>query len=111
MIKNKTENAKVLVTFFKDFSGDVTEWKIAFYELFRYQMTFYYAHEIEASESRANGVFVRLVIKPAFEKNALDLMHDLGFKNINVYDAKVLAVNPYADDTIHFDVETAYIDW
>lgn len=66
----------------EDFDGDVAKWKNAIYELFRYDMTWSFAHKIDVIDSRSSGVFVSIISKPAFEESLLDTMHDLGFRNI-----------------------------
>ena len=76
------EDAVRITAHFKDFAGTVSEWKDAIYELFRWDMTWSFAHKIDVIESRSNGVFVSLSIKPKFEKPLLETMEDLGFRNI-----------------------------
>lgn len=78
-----------LVAYLNDFDGDVQKWKHSFYEIWRYQMGYTFAYYIGVNENRRNGVFVRLIIKPGFKGNALDMMNDLGYREIKVYDASV----------------------
>lgn len=66
-----------------DFEGDVQEWKLKFYELWRYQMTWNFAYEIAVRDSAGSGVFVDVVARKAFEKNVMSMMEELGYKNIS----------------------------
>ena len=66
-----------------DFDGDVQKWKLAFYELWRYQMTWHFAHEISVFDNSRSGVFVRIICKPSYEKCILGTMEELGFRNIH----------------------------
>lgn len=75
------EDAVHIVSHLNDFVGNVQEWKNAVYELFRYDMTWSFAHKIDVIESRSSGVFVSIIAKPAYEKSILGTMEDLGFRN------------------------------
>lgn len=78
-----TENTVEITARLTDFAGDVQSWKNAVYELFRMNMTWDCAYRIEVNENR-NGVFVRVVAKPAFEKNIRSFMTNAGFGSLNV---------------------------
>jgi len=45
-------------------------------------MTWSYSHRIDVRESRNSGVYVSLLIWPAFEDQVVDTMKDLGFKPV-----------------------------
>ncbi len=79
------EDAAHITARLEEFDGDVAKWKNSVYELFRYDMTYSFAHKIDVGESRKGGVFVSLIIKPAFEESVKETMGDLGFRNLNVY--------------------------
>lgn len=64
-----------------NFEGGLAEWKDSIYQLFRYNMTFDFAHRIDVREGRKNGVYVYLVIRPAFQESLMNTMDELGFKN------------------------------
>ena len=68
--------------YLKDFAGITSEWKIAVYEMFRWQMTWGFAYKIDVIESNDSGVFLTMLIKPAFEKSVLETMENYGFTNI-----------------------------
>ena len=57
-----------------NFDGGLTEWKDSIYQLFRYNMTFDFAHRIDVREGRENGVYVYLVIRPAFQESLMNTM-------------------------------------
>lgn len=79
------EDAVHIVSFLNAFDGNVSEWKNAVYDLFRWDMTWSYAYKIDVIENRKNGVFVSLVIKPSFETSVVDTMTDLGFREVKTY--------------------------
>lgn len=78
------EKSLLVTAKWSDFDGDVQQWKDAIYELFRYQMTWSFAHQIELIDSRNSGVFVSIHCRPAYKENLLDTMEDLCFRNVNV---------------------------
>lgn len=83
------EGALLVIAHFKDFDGDFQKWKDSFYELWRYQMTWSFAYELIVTESKKNGVFVRMVINRTYENPLLNTMEDLGYKDIKVSGAVV----------------------
>lgn len=89
------------VAHLRDFDGDVQQWKNAFYELWRYQMTWSFAHEIIVQESRANGVFVRVTFNRTYEGVLTSTMENLGYRDIKI-DGVVIG---WTDDGIEFDGE------
>ena len=104
------ENALRITATLEDFNGTVSEWKIAFYELWRYQMTWHFAYEISVIDSRNSGVFVLLKCKPAYKKNILETMESLGFKNINCEDEEIGAIEctDFPDDML---IDTVIVDY
>lgn len=101
-IYDRTAEAIRITSRLDDFDGDVAKWKDAFYELWRYQMTWSFAYKIEVIESGGSyfdrKVFVELVVKEAYKTNALDLMETLGYRNVKTEDIKVGIVNEYKHD-------------
>ena len=77
-----TEDAVLITSHWRDFKGELQDWRNAIYDLFRWDMTYSYAHKIDVIESRKNGVFVSLRIKPEFEESVVETMKDLGFCKI-----------------------------
>lgn len=83
------EDAVCISSRLSDFKSDgihdeAQKWKYAIYQLFRFDMTWGFAHKIEVRENNTTGVFVRLTIKPAYEEQTLELMEILGFRNMQV---------------------------
>lgn len=78
-----------IVAYLDNFDGDVQKWEHSFYQIWRYQMGYSFAYFIGVNENRRNGVFVRLIIKPGFKQNVLDMMDDLGYREIKISDAAV----------------------
>ena len=89
-----------VIAHLEDFDGDVNDWKINFYELWRYQMTWGFAFEISVGESRQNGVFVDLLVKKPYKKNILETMQELGYRNITHYDETVGIVYGYEHEDL-----------
>lgn len=89
------ENAVRITAKLDDFDGDSAKWRDSFYMLFRYQMTWDFAYEITVRESRRSGVFVDMLIKPAYRENILETMDDLGYKKANAFEEKVGIVDNY----------------
>lgn len=101
------ENSITVRTWFKDFKPEnITEfitdnrsklelWKYSIYELYRYQLSFEYAYSINIRETRRSGVYVMLVIKPAFNTSVLGLLETLGFTNIETENTKTAIIDGY----------------
>lgn len=81
-----------------DFEGDVAKWKDAFYQLWRYQMTWDFAYSIRVSERRETGVYVSLLIKKAYTKQVKKLLADLGYRKISEWGEHVGIVQTYDID-------------
>lgn len=75
------EEAVRVQSHLNDFSGMGSEWKYAVYQLFRYNMTWGFAHRIDVKEGRSRGVYVDMLINPAYEEQLKETMDGLGFKN------------------------------
>lgn len=82
------EDALYITADLEDFDGDVQKWKTAFYELWRYQMTWHFAHRIYV-EDTSDGVYVGIYCKPAYRGSLLDTMETLGYRNIQVIDYEI----------------------
>lgn len=84
-------------------------WKLAFYELWRYQMTWHMAYELEVIDGNSS-LFVSVLCKKAFIDNLLNTMEGLGFKDCQTYGCNVGVIDGYrlADAN---DVEYLYIDY
>lgn len=96
------EDAISVTATLNDFNGTVQEWKIAFYELWRYQMTWHFAHKISVHDSRGSGVYVCVLCKPAYEKNIVDTMESIGFRNVKVQheDIGTIECTDFPDDML-----------
>lgn len=94
------ENALRVVAEMNDFEGDVDKWKTAFYEMWRWQMTWSFAYEIAVREGRKSGVFIDMLIRPAYRTSVLGTMEDLGYRNIRVYEDPVGVVYDLDDYSI-----------
>ncbi len=65
-----------------DFDGNVEQWKKAFYEVWRYQMSWDFAYSIKVGERRKTGVYINLLIKKAYLKPVKEMLKDLGYRNV-----------------------------
>ena len=81
-----------------DFSGSLNEWKNAFYEIWRWQMTWDFAYSIRVSERRESGVYISMLVKKAFLKNVKDLLDRLGYKNATVTKEHIGIIQTYDID-------------
>lgn len=109
------ERATLVEAWLGDFDGDIAKWKDSFYQLWRYQMTWSFAYQIGLIERR-NGVYVRMIVRPAYRKSLEETMPDLGYGNIKFEDCKVVIADGYSvgeafgeEETL--DVECAELDW
>lgn len=111
------EDAVRVRAFFNDFDGDIPKWKEAFYEIWRYQMTWSFVHEIEVHEvgQRRDGNYdlcTSLLVKPAYRKNVESMMGDLGYKNLHITEEPVGVVQTWdIDDEDAQMVSTIVTNW
>lgn len=75
------EQAVGLATSAKDFKGK--DWRNAFYEVWRWNMTWNFAYSIKLIESRSDGVVLILTIKRAFFDQVFSMLEDLDYSNIH----------------------------
>lgn len=83
------EDAVYVTASLEAFDGDVAKWKLMVYEVFRFQMTWHFAHRIDLYDYRNGGVYINLLCKPAYEKNVIDTMKDLGFVDVKAEHQKI----------------------
>ena len=91
-----------------DFDGNVGEWKDAFYQVWRFQMTWHFAHEIKVAERRGDNdgweVYISILCKPSYVKNIIGAMEDLGYRNITTEDEKYGEIYAYETSDKFFDL-------
>ena len=102
-IFDETEKAVRVTASYEKFDGDFAKWKESFYMIWRYQLTWNFAYEITLKESR-RGVFVDLLVKPAYKSNVADMMEDLGYKEVLYDDERVGVIYRY-DNNMPDDIE------
>lgn len=96
------EDAVRVKLYLKNFD-ESKDWKTAFYELWRYQMTWDFAYEIKVCEARNDGVYVSMLIRKAYMKNVIDVMEELGYGNLNTDTEHVGIVETYDIDAPEAD--------
>ena len=89
---------------FEDFDGDVEKWKGAFYEVWRHQLTYSFAYEIELRENRS-GVFLSMLVRESYKEQAEGLS-ELGYK-FSVYEENAGVINDY---DLPDDVECIFVE-
>ena len=103
-VYDRKEKAIYVTSKLEDFDGDVQKWKDAFYELWRYQMTYSFAYKIEVKESGGSyferKVFVDLLVRENYKDNVIDLMKTLGYQNINISEETIGIIDGYEHDIL-----------
>ena len=105
---DEIEKAVRVTANYGNFDGDIAKWKESFYMIWRYQLTWSFAYEITLNESR-RGVFVDLLIKPAFKNDVAGMMEDLGYKEVQFSDERVGVIYRY-DNDIPSDIDYIFAD-
>lgn len=100
------EDAVRVTATYKDFDGNIAQWRDTFYELWRYQMTWSFAYELAVREGKC-GVFVDILAKPAYKSDILRTMEALGYKEVNAYEVKVGVIDSWALDS---DIDDIVVD-
>lgn len=100
------EKAYRFIAYYHDFeeSENVDKWKFAFYEVWRHQLTYNFAYEIELRENR-NGPFLSMLVREGFKENA-ERLSELGFE-FSIYEETAGVVNDY---DLPDDVETIFVE-
>lgn len=93
------DDAVRIETDLNDFAGNVEEWKKAFYEVWRYQMTYDFAYNIRVSERRESGVYMSMLVKKAYAEQTKELLKHLGCQKITEWGEHVGIVQLYDIDT------------
>lgn len=88
------DKAVNIIARYKDFDGDLDAWKDAFYQVWRYQLTFDFAHEIALKESKAD-VYIKIICKPCYKDNCVELLKSLGCKEITEETAVIGGISAY----------------
>ena len=88
------EKAIAIEATYEDFDGEINRWRESFYTIWRWQLTWSFAYRIEIRERRT-GVYLWMLIKPAYKANILDTMDDLGYREIKTEDVTVGLVSSY----------------
>ena len=84
-----------------------TAWKLAFYELWRYQMTWSMAYDLAVIDGREN-LFVRVICKEAFLDSLLETMEGIGYRDISQRESNVGLIDCLK---VPDDVEMIDIGW
>lgn len=105
-----SEKALRINASFQDFDGDVTKWKESFYTVWRYQMTWSFAHEIFLVDRRSSGVNLVMICKPKHKEDILNMMEDLGYRNVFCDDEDIgtIECTEFPDDML---IETVIVDY
>lgn len=97
---------------YEDFNGGDQEWQLAFYQLWRYQLTFEFAYSLKVWEYSDNTLAVVMVVRPAYKNALLSTMQSLGYRNVKTEECKALEISPYDGDMEkQYDIEAAVIQY
>jgi hypothetical protein len=89
---------------FEEFSGDLAKWRDAFYEVWRHQLTYSFAYEIELRENNA-GVYLSMLVRESFKEQAKGL-EELGY-HFTITEETAGVINDY---DLPDDVESLFIE-
>lgn len=89
------EPAVSIIAYLSDYAHDVDRWKHDFYELWRWQMGYSFAYKIDLIDTRDRGVYISLLVKPAYKKSVIEKMEEYGYGNIQAHDERVAIVETY----------------
>lgn len=89
---------------FERFDGNVETWKNAFYEVWRHQLTYNFAYEIELRENRS-GVFLSMLVREAYKEQAEGLS-ELGY-HFSIDEETAGVINDY---DLPDDVECIFVE-
>lgn len=103
-MKIYTEKAYRFTATFEAFGGDVEKWKQAFYEVWRHQLTYSFAYEIELRENRS-GVFLSMLVREAYKEQAEGLS-ELGY-HFSIDEETAGVINDY---DLPDDVECIFVE-
>ena len=93
----EVEEAVRITSPFESFDGDLEKWKDAFYQVWRFQLTWSFAYEIALKETRSAGVYLSMLVKPKYKSGILEVLDDLGYRDIHTY-AENVGVLAYVSD-------------
>lgn len=100
---------------YEDFDGGDEKdraWQYAFYQMWRYQLTYDFAYEIKVNEYSDNTLDMIMIIRPSYKDAAVKTMRRYGYRNIRVRDCKVLEISHYDGDMENeYEVEAAVIQY
>ncbi len=113
MAKAYDEKKKALriLAWYEDFDGGLDRWKESFYTLWRCQLTWDFAYSITLRETRSKGVYVSLLIKPAYKDSLLDNMEDFGYRNVEVQEEPIGLIYGFDRYEELKDIEEVFIDY
>ena len=95
-----------------DFAGDTQAWKLAFYELWRYELTYSFAYRLRVWEYSNKTVDVQILARPGYKDAIISTMKSLGYRNIKVENCAVASISPYDGDMEdQDDIEAAVIEY
>lgn len=94
MAKIHKDKAYRVISKYEDFDGDVEKWKVAFYDLWRLQMTYSFAYNIEVREGHS-GVYVSMLVREAYINQTVDTMTEWGFGGIRKDEEPVGIIESY----------------
>lgn len=89
------EKAVSIYSYLEDYEGTVEKWKHDFYEMWRWQMGYGFAHKIDLIDTRDRGVYISLLVKPAYKNSVIKKMEEYGYGNIRFSEERVAMVETY----------------
>lgn len=109
-LQAELEDAVRVDVFYSDFDGDIEQWKDAFYQVWRYQLTWNFAYSIQLMETRRAGVCMCIYSRKDFRDNVTELLTSLGCRNINEEDVSAITIDSYGFSDVEPPIECVFLD-
>ena len=98
------ENAVIITAYYNDWDGDVRGWQEAYFKLLAWKNTWGLVYRLDIMAKSDHSPFVELIIDPDCRVGIIEMMEDLGYKNMKVDDIVVGTIDGYVDDDDIWDI-------
>ena len=106
----EVQDAFNVSAYFDSFDGNLEKWKDSFYQIWRFQMTWGFAHHIALYDTRDRGVYLDMLVKPAYKSQVVELMDELGYRDIKAEHENIGAIEYVSDDFLDQFIRIVVVD-